>query len=222
MLAGLLLGLIESTYHMSSKTPLLLKQDLVGILFNSILQAVNITLGNVFAFQRYLKTSIWGPLTVLTRHLYVELTVKHPGASLLHRRGSFSSFITLTLEMRTSSSASIKVSHSNLPLLQLKVHLHSEPSHPPTSSTLWPWFNDRENNLGNKVFSFEFPTHTSSQKRILSPLPIFQPTSSWNHPSPPPSLQILVKSLHHQDWYLTGKNLLLPPYRSMVWIAKHL
>jgi len=49
-----------------------------------------------------------------------------------------------------------------------------------------------------------FPTHTFSQNLTLSPLPNFQPTSSWNHSSPPPSLHTFTRSLYHHDWNLSG------------------
>jgi len=101
-----------------------------------------------------------GALSDLAKHSYVDLTEKHPDSSLLHTWVSFTSFLTMTLEMWLPSSDTNKVFHSNLLLLQVKVHLHTESSHTPTSSTFWPWFNDSENNLGNKVFRLEFPTHT--------------------------------------------------------------
>jgi len=106
--------------------------------------------------------------------------------------------------MCITSSASSKDSHSNLARLHLKHYRQTESSHSPTSSTLWPWFKDKENNLGNIVLRLEFPTHTSSQNFTLSPRPNFHPISLRNHPSPPPSLQNLSKSLHHQDCSFTG------------------
>ena len=119
-------------------THLLLKHSLVGTLPNSTLQVVITTLGNALIFHRYLKASIYGPLSGLSRRSYAEVTVKHPDSSPFHTWVSFPSFIMVTLEICISSSISIGISHWNLSRLHLKVHLHTDSSRTPTSSTFWP------------------------------------------------------------------------------------
>ena len=159
---------------------------------------------HALAFQMSSKAACYVPLVCLARHSYAEFIVYFSVASSPHTWISFVFLFKEALTMHSIRFTSILASHSNLSLLHWSLHHQSEPSHTPTSSIFCSWLTDNENNLWNDILRFDSPTHTSSHNLTLSPFANFHRNSSWNHSSPPPSLQTLIMSLHYHNWCFTG------------------
>jgi len=76
-------------------------------------------------------------------------------------------------------------------------------SHYPKSLTSLSKFRDRECNLGNLNFSGSSHTHLSSQNHICSSFPSFQKILRSNHLGSFPTSQILHKSFHQVELFLS-------------------
>ena len=112
------------------------------------------------------------------------------------------SLFTLTVDNNANCCPSNSCSQTNNPLLQFRFHLITAllPTFTqlPTSKIAFSLSKDKKYNLGNFCMNGKSPTHLSSQKLIILPLPNFHLILLSNQFCLFLTSQILQISLHHR------------------------